>query len=59
MERENSLVESILSLAELCMFTTDFQVQEEEEKGRKVEQEIERENQGRGGTHMKMTMWMR
>ena len=36
-----------------------LQVLEEEEKGRKVEQEIERENQGRGETHMKMTMWMR
>ena len=33
-----------------------LQVLEEEEKVRKVEQEIERENQGRGETHMKMTM---
>ena len=36
-----------------------LQVLEKEEKGRKVEQEMERENQGRGETHMKMTMWMR
>ena len=31
-------------------------VGEEEEKGRKVEQEVKRESQGRGETHMKMTM---
>ena len=29
---------------------------EEEDKGREEVQEIERENQGRGETHMKMTM---
>ena len=34
--RENSSVESVLSLAELCRFTTDFQVQKGEEKGRKL-----------------------
>ena len=32
---------------------------EEEDKGREEVQEIERENQGRRETHMKMTMWMR
>ena len=32
---------------------------EEEEKGRKVEQEVEREDQGEENTHTSMTMWMR
>ena len=36
-----------------------LQVQEEEEKVRKVEQEIERENQGEENTQMTMHMWMR
>ena len=35
-----------------------LQVQEEEEKGRKVEQEIERENQGEENTQMTMHMWI-
>ena len=34
-------------------------VVEEEEKGRKVEQEVEREDQGEETTHTWMTMWMR
>ena len=34
-------------------------VGEEEEKGRKVEQEVEREDQGEEITHTWMTMWMR
>ena len=34
-------------------------VVEEEEKGRKVEQEVERVNQGEETTHTWMTMWMR
>ena len=36
-----------------------LQVQEEEEKGRKVEQEIERENQGEENEQMTMHMWMK
>ena len=36
-----------------------LQVQEEEEKGRKVEQEIERENQGEENAQMTMHMEMR
>ena len=36
-----------------------LQVQEEEEKGRKVEQEIARENQGEENAQMTMHMWMR
>ena len=55
MERENSSVESILSLRELCRFTTDFRC-EKEEKGRKVEQEVERENQDEETTRMTMHM---
>ena len=34
-------------------------VVEEEEKGRKVEQEVEREDHGEETTHTWMTMWMR
>ena len=34
-------------------------VVEEEEKGRKVEQEVERESQSEETTHTWMTMWMR
>ena len=34
-------------------------VVEEEEKERKVEQEVEREDQGEETTHTWMTMWMR
>ena len=45
MERENSSVESILSFGGVCRFTTNFRELEEEEKGRKVVQEIERESQ--------------
>ena len=33
-------------------------VGEEEEKGRKVEQEVERESQGEETAHTWMTMWM-
>ena len=36
-----------------------LQVQEEEEKVRTVEQEIERENQGEENAQMTMHMWMR
>ena len=36
-----------------------YQVQEEEEKGRKVEKEIEREKQGEENAQMTMHMWMR
>ena len=57
-ERENSSVESILSLAELCRFTTDFRYFEEEEKGRKVEQETEREDQSEENARMTMHMEM-
>ena len=37
----------------------ELQGLEEEDKGREDVQEIERKNQGRGETHMKMTVWMR
>ena len=57
MERENSSVESILSLAELCRFTTDFRYLRRK-KERKVEQEIERENQGEENAQMTMHMEM-
>ena len=36
-----------------------LQVVEEEEKGRKVEQEVRRENQSEENTHTWMTMWMK
>ena len=50
-------MESIL-VAGVVQVYHRLQVVEEEDKGRKVEQEVERENQGRGETHMKMTMHM-
>ena len=52
MERENSSVESILSLQDR------LQEVEEEEKGRKVEQEVEREDQGEETAHVNMNMEM-
>ena len=58
-ERENSSVESILSLQELCRFCHRLQVVEEEEKGRKVEQEIEREDQSEENARMTMHMEMK
>ena len=36
-----------------------LQVVEEEEKGRKVEQEVERDNQGEENAQMTMHTWMR
>ena len=59
MERENSSVESILSFGGVMQVYHRLQGLEEEDKGREEVQEIERESQGRGETHMKMTMWMR
>ena len=37
----------------------ELQELEEEDKGQKVEQEIERENQGEENAQMTMHMWMR
>ena len=56
MEKKNSSVESILSLAELCRFTTDFRYLRKRKRERKVEQEIERENQGEDNAQMTMHM---
>ena len=50
-------MECILSFAGVVQVYHRLQVQEEEDKGRKVEQEIERENQGEEDAQM--TMWMR
>ena len=58
MERENSSVESTLSLQELCRFYHRLHEVEEEEKGRKVEQEVEREDQGEETAHTWMAMEM-
>ena len=44
-ERENSSVESILSLQALCRFTTDVRYLRKRKRWQKVEQEIERDNQ--------------
>ena len=56
MERRSSSEASTLSLLELCKFTINFNVVEEEEKERKVEQEVEREDQGKETAHTWMAM---
>ena len=58
-ERENSSVESILSFGGVVQVYHRLQVLEEEEKGRKEEQEIERENQSEENSQMTMYMEMR
>ena len=58
MERRSSSEASTLSLQELCRFTTGLHEVEEEEKGRKEEQEVEREDQGEETTHTWMAMEM-
>ena len=58
MERERSSVESITLVAGVVQVYHRLQVVEEEEKGRKVEQEVERENQGEETARMTMHMEM-
>ena len=51
-------MESILSLQELCRFTIDFRYLRKRKRGGKVEQEMERENQGEENAQMTMHMEM-
>ena len=51
-------MESTLSLQELCRVYHRLHVVEEEEKVRKVEQEVEREDQGEETAHTWMAMEM-
>ena len=51
-------MESILSFGGVVQVYHRLQVEEEEEKVRKVEQEIERDNQGEEDAHVDNTMEM-
>ena len=57
-ERRNSSDKSILSLGGVVQVYHRLQVQEEEEKVRKVEQEVEREDQGEETARTWMAMEM-
>ena len=57
-ERRRSSEASTPSLQELCKFTIDFIIVEEEEKGRKLEQEVEKEDQSEETAHTWMAMEM-
>ena len=60
MERERELISGVHTLvAGVVQVYHRLQVLEEEEKGRKVEQEVEREDQDEETARMTMHMWMR